>query len=186
MLPVLSQCDDVEYTSNAEAMYKIIQKYFTKNEMEGLTIRFYKEIIEKLLTNVYDRDFFESLCMFRFDIQKEVDMVDLKGLNQCLEYLKKEVIGVSPSSFLTTLCQRKPSAIENLLMNSKTRVQVATIPEQQLQYLLQYCVLVNQLFEFLATAVPTGKLDIKGFLIRDVVHFLCNLIVNESGEFLKY
>lgn len=134
--------------------------------------------------NVYDQTFFEQLCDFRFDMEKEEDFVDLEAFRRCLEHLKKDVFKVSldSTSFLTILCQRSPSDIESLLINCKTRVQETMIADQKLHYLLQYCVLVHELHQYLG--LENLSENVKGFLIRDILHFLCCLIFNESGKFL--
>lgn len=80
-------------------------------------------------------------------------------------------------SLFVFFCINQPYNIEYLLLEAKIRVKSTKIVQQKLLCFFQYCVLIDLITEFLVLSENSKKNeDCKHFLIREICHFLCNLM----------
>ena len=156
-----------------------ILKHITLEEFQLQIVKNFEKIIENLLINVHDKEFFEEFCDFQFDMQKEVDMVNIEDFNLCMKYISSKFAFDRSKLFIRNLCENKMKTIENLFLICKKRIQETTIPEQQLLCLLQYFVMIHLLYDYLTSETHEHQV----FLIRDIIYYVCNLISMNIGEY---
>ena len=183
MLPIQAGVPHLKYEAKVEAMNCKIEKYWKKDLLKPLLLQNVAKVIGFVLENVYDEKMFEEICDFNFEIFKDPEMINAKGFEMCLNHLSKNFKTTANHSLLTHFCITRPDLIENLLQNSKSKIQSTSLKEHKLLYLLQYCVLVKHLLDYLNG--PTKKDDIKGFLVRDVIYFACYLLIEKGKDEIR-
>lgn len=181
MLPIQAAVPNLKYEAIVEAMNCKIEKYWKKDQLKPLLLQNIAKVIGFVLENVYDEKMFDKICNFNFEIFKNPEMINANGFEMCLNHLGKNFKTTGNHSLLSHFCNTRPDLIENLLLNCKCKIQSTSLKEHKLLYLLQYCVLVKHLMDYLNE--PAKKDDIKGFLVRDVIYFTCHLLI-EKGVYM--
>ncbi|CAO1305967.1 unnamed protein product [Diamesa serratosioi] len=178
MLPIQAAVPNLKFEDKAESMNCKIEKYFKKDQLKPFLLQNVAKVIGFVLENVYDEKMFQEICDFNFEIFRDPEMINAKGFEMCLNHLGKNFKTTGSQSLLTHFCNTRPDLLENLLMNCKSKIQSTTLKEHKLLYLLQYCVFVKHLLDYLNE--PAKKDDIKGFIVRDVVYFTCYLLIEKD------
>lgn len=166
-------CDTNESEKvKAEIMDNKIKKYFGSNVEKCLT-ESPGEIIENLLLNICDEITFKEFFGFSIECDSNEWNLNYKEFSICLKKLKTYQSMENQSNQITKFCMTEPFHVQNLLISIKTKIQNSTILEQKLQHFFQLCILILQLSEFLKT---NHESNAKIFFIRDICHYLCNLM----------
>jgi serine-protein kinase ATM len=179
LLPIEAGCIGIKYETKAEQMKQKMDGYFSAVEQKSELLRRVAQVIGCVLENVSDREKFKEICGFELEVHKSEELIDCASFDKCLNHLKTNFSIPASQSIITFFCGAAKFChfIEKLLLMSKKKVQNTSLKEHKMLYLLQYCVLVEKLFDYLTGPVTH---NIKGFIIRDVTNFLCFLILDEN------
>ncbi|CRK98224.1 CLUMA_CG011587, isoform A [Clunio marinus] len=181
LVPVQAGCSGIKYLKKAEEMMDKLDSLFTGDSQKSMKLRKIALVIAHILENVYDCEKFKEICGFEMEVHFSSEQIDCNDFDKCLNYLKTFFAVPKTKSILTFFC-RQPNFcqfIERLLMMQKKKIQSTSLKEHKMLYLLQYCVLVKKLFEYLKGPVDVEK-SIKGFIVRDVANFLCFLLLDDK------
>lgn len=186
VLPIEAGCQGIVYEARAEELKRKIDNHFSAEEQESIMLRRTAAVISHVLENVFDKEKFKEFNGFDFEILYEVEMIDCVNFNKCLNHLKRYFSIPANSSIMTFFCNKRSNFIEQLLMTQKKKIQCTKLKEHKVLYFLQYCVLVEKLFEYFNDSSVSSATSIKGFLIKEIVYFICFLLSDETyGERLR-
>lgn len=87
-----------------------------------------------------------------------------------------------PGKLLTIFCCERPFIVERLMTSIKAKIQESKIKEQKMQYFMLYCLVIEQIFDFLKRELSSGEVDVKSVLVKNVTFYLCHLIGHENYE----
>lgn len=140
-------------------------------------------IVGHLLSNAWDVQQFEKWFGFvSEDIEPAEHAVNEREFDKCLAYVQENGTAYRESTLLLNLCQNTPHCIHKLAQHLKLRLQRVRRADQQLQTLYQYAVLVQHIVEFMVREAPNTAADnAKCFFLRDIMAFLCNLLVQHNA-----
>lgn len=181
ILPVQAGCA-IKYEAKAAEMKNKLDVYFTKEEQQSVILRETAAIIIHLLENVYDRDYFREICGFELEIFENSELIDATAFDRCLNFLKTNFKTPANQNLFTFFCYQRAHFIEKMLMQQKDRIRSTSLKEHKILYLLQYCMLVEKLVDYLQASLPqsqTGK-NIKDYTVREITFFLCCMILNDQ------
>lgn len=181
LLPIEAGCDNIKYEAKADEMKVKINSHYSENEQKSLVLRHMPAIISDLLGNLYDHEIFKTLCNFDFETHENDEMLGSENFNKCLRHLKKSYANTGDQTILTFFCDN-PSMrhyIEKLITMQKSKIQSTSLKHHKLQHLLQYCILVEKVLDYLKNTSISPETSIKGFLVRDITNFLCFLMQEE-------
>lgn len=182
LLPIEAGCLGIKYEAKAEDMKMKISNFYTALEQKSYLLRNTSSVIAHVLENVVDRPRFAEICGFETEIADHIEMIDCLNFDKCLKHLRSNFSTPSNQSILTFFCSQKNYAnfIEKLLLAHKKKIQLTSLKEHKMLFLLQYCVLVEKLFDYLNDDITSSDQNIKSFIVREITNFLCFLLLDET------
>lgn len=180
LLPLDAGCDGIGYQQRALDMKRKVDTYIKPDQYKSSLVSDISKIIGCLLNNVYDQDKFSSISGFDLEIIETKEIINYEQFERCLRHLSLNFELGSSKTIFTFFCNQRGfcNNIQKLLMGSRFRIQDTNLKEHKVFYLIQYCLLVEKLFDYLQSKSVTY--DIKGFLIREVTIFLTYLIDDDK------
>ncbi|XP_049286368.1 serine/threonine-protein kinase ATM [Anopheles funestus] len=176
LLPKYAKCEGMasKYSVMAGRMHNTLAPFLNTVDLkEHVT-----EIIIHLTYRLNENDELGKLA----DLDLHNCLVDDLSITKAtystaLEHLKQSVWGTSSIKYtvLSNLCLKNSSSIERTLMEVKRWLWAAEEHEQKMIHLFQYTVLLDHLKEYIN---QQKERSFKPYLVRDVVYFLCNLLVS--------
>uniref|UniRef100_A0A182M4G9 Serine/threonine-protein kinase ATM n=1 Tax=Anopheles culicifacies TaxID=139723 RepID=A0A182M4G9_9DIPT len=175
LLPKYAKCDKMapKYNAMADRMHKALAPFLSAIDLKEHTT----EIIMHLTYRLNESDELGKLADLDLPSWLADDLFITKATYAtALEHLKQSVWGTSPIKYtlLSNLCLKNSSAIERTLTEVKRCLWTAEEYEQKLVHLFQYTVILDHLKEYIG---QQKERSFKPYLVRDVVYFLCNLLV---------
>uniref|UniRef100_A0A182VTU2 Serine/threonine-protein kinase ATM n=1 Tax=Anopheles minimus TaxID=112268 RepID=A0A182VTU2_9DIPT len=176
LLPKYAKCDGMapKYNVMAGRMHKALAPFLNTMDLkEHVT-----EIIMHLTYRLNDSVELGKLADLDLPSCSVDDLFITKATYAtALEHLKQSVWGSSPIKYtlLSNLCLKNSSSIERTLTEVKRCLWTAEECEQKLVHLFQYTEILNHLKEYIG---QQKERSFKPYLVRDVVYFLCNLLVS--------
>ncbi|XP_053675584.1 serine/threonine-protein kinase ATM [Anopheles nili] len=174
LLPQLAKCTDMapKYNAMANQMKEGLASYLNAMDLNSHTFEIIKDLTKRLsdseeLGNLSDQCF--PKCF--------VDELSLNSTNytKTLEYLKQSICD-SPHlkyKLLSNLCFKNAATVEHILTDVKRRLWDTEELQQKMIHLFQYAVLLDHLKEYI---IQQKEKSLKPYIVRDTVHFLCNLL----------
>lgn len=180
LLPIEAGCKGIKYETRAEEMKTKIDGYYTAKEQELIMLREVASVIGHVLEYVFDREKFKEISGFDFEVHFEVEMLDCANFNKCLKHLRRYFSMPAGNSLATFFCNKRCNFVQQLLMTQKKKIQNTSLKEHKMLHFLQYCVFVEKLFDYLNDTSVLPKTSNKGFLINEIVYFICFILLDEA------
>lgn len=179
LIPIKAGCEDIRYGAKAAELQIKTNEVLTKNEQNEKLEELLPEVIHKILVNLIDVEKFQQISGLKFDLYAQDESINLAGFQRCIRYLNTK-LGVNKSNFMTYMCTDQIKYIENLFMLQRSRIQSTELKEHKILYLLQYCILVEQTFDYMKDKSIHRNVSIKEFLMNEFVSYLTFLICDRT------
>lgn len=178
-IPIKAGCNEIKYKAKGEELQANINELFMKSEQNVLMSDNLPQIFSKIFANVIDAEKFVQISGLKYDFQPLDESLSMQDFQKCMSYVTIKCRAID-QSFITFLCNNRKKSMEQLLMLLRCRIQSTEMKEHKILYLLQYCILVEQTYDYLKDQAIHRNVGIKEFLIQESVSFYGFLITSKK------